>query len=166
MATLKTANGNGKYSDTNAKENVISYILNPYKAKQYSGNMHITDADPIADMERISRQFGKEKGIQLRHFIISFDPQETTDPRVVAAIACEIIPYLGREYQLVFAVHEDKPHLHIHIVCNSVSYVDGHRYYGTRQEFNGFKAHIKQVLRRYGIQTLQYVPNRMRNPEF
>ena len=44
-------------------------------------------------MERISRQFGKEKGIQLRHFIISFDPQETTDPRVVAAIACEIIPY-------------------------------------------------------------------------
>ena len=73
MATLKTANGNGKYSDTNAKENVISYILNPYKAKQYSGSMHITDADPIADMERISRQFGKEKGIQLRHFIISFD---------------------------------------------------------------------------------------------
>ena len=87
-------------------------------------------------------------------------------PRVVAAIACEIIPYLGREYQVVFAVHEDKPHLHIHIVSNAISYIDGHRYYGTRQEFNGFKAHIKQVLRRYGIQTLQHVPNRMRNPEF
>lgn len=64
---------------------------------------------------------------------------------------------MGAEYQTVSAVHEDKQHLHIHTVINSVSYVDGHRYRGTKQEFYTMKDQVRQILRRYGIDRLDYV---------
>ena len=164
MATLKTANGTNKYFDDNSREDVINYILRSDKTIHNLYDSNIRDISDICNasiiMDNTAEKFGKASGVKLRHFIISFEPAEVSALTVAYDIAKRIAAFFFGEYQTVFAVHEDKPHLHIHIVINSVSYTDGHRYYGKRQEFNAFKSYIKQVLADYGIYTLMYVSNK------
>ncbi len=157
MAVLKTANTKGKYYETHAKEDVIKYILNPYKAQNYCGTFGVNINNPAESMEMISSYYDKTSGVQLRHFVISFYPEEVDDAKTVNDIAKKFANFFFREYQVIYAVHEDKPHLHIHIVINSVSYIDGHRYYGTRAEFKSMEKYMKSVLRKYGIYRLDYV---------
>ncbi len=111
-------------------------------------------------MEAVSEQFGKTQGVQLRHFIISFDPMELSQPEIAYEIAQRVAAWIGHRYQVIYAVHEDKPHLHIHLVQNSVSYVDGQRYYGTKVEFHAFQDELRRILRQYHIDTLIYSPAR------
>lgn len=161
MATLKTANGKGKYRDLDAKGDLINYILNPYKTPHNLTGGAGVDPNNIAySMSEISANFGKENGVQLRHFILSFSPYELCDLEIAEQIARDVVHYFLREYQTVYSVHEDTDHLHIHIVINSVSHVDGHRYYGTKREFHSFMAYLKKVLFKYGINRLTYVSNK------
>ena len=161
MATLKTANGHGRYFDDAAKQDVISYIMDESKTpSRFIGGVKV-DADDIAgSMAAISERYGKSSGVQLRHFIISFSPGEVKNMDTVNEIAKEAVLFLGREYQTVYAVHENADHPHIHIVTNSVSYVDGHRYYGTRKEFKQFMSALSGIMRRHGVASLTYSSNR------
>ena len=158
MATVKTANGRGKYHDLNSRQDLISYICNPQKTPHHHiYYSHVSPNHPVEDMDQTAAQFGKADGVQARHFIFSFHPFELDSHIEAAHIAQEITACLGAEYQTVSAVHEDKQHLHIHTVINSVSYVDAHRYRGTKQEFYTMKDQVRQILRRYGIDRLDYV---------
>ncbi len=108
-------------------------------------------------------QYGKNSGIKLRHFIISFAPFEKVSPEKANEIGKVATSYFGREYQAVYAVHESTDNLHIHIVINSVSYIDGHRYGGTKKEFYAFKNYMERVLQQFGIHSLIYVSDRNSN---
>ncbi len=159
MAILKTANCKGKYRDEESKEDVIQYILNPFKMPHnFCGGLGVDPICPSESMELVSEQFGKEKGVQLRHFIIAFAPKELPSMSAANQIAQRIVRFLGQEYQTVYAVHENPDCPHIHIVMNSVSYIDGHRYYGTRREFFQMKNVIQNAMREHGIRVLKYVP--------
>jgi len=159
MAILKVLNGKDKYHDDNAREDVISYILNRNKTPHsyYQGFM-VDFTDIHGSMTKVAEKFGKTSGVKLRHFLIAFEENEKINAMKAYEIGKQIADYFIYEYQTVFAVHEDTKHPHIHIVINSISYVDGHRYYGKKREFNGFLYHIKDVLRRYRI-PIYYVPN-------
>lgn len=160
MATLKTANGKCKYFDSEAKHDVITYVLNPYKSPHgYRGYAKVNPQDPIESMMEVSEKFGKSTGVQLRHFIISFSSYGVNDYDVVNKIAQAALWYFGREYQGIYAVHEKPQNPHIHIVINSVSYVDGHRYYGTKKEFYDMMKYLRGILFRHGIKELIYVRN-------
>lgn len=159
MAILKTANCKGKYRDSESKDDVIHYILNPVKMPHgFCGGAGVDPCCPVESMEIVSEQFGKEKGVQLRHFIISFFPDELKSIETANQIAQKIAHFMGREYQVVYAVHENPDNPHIHMVTNSVSYRDGHRYYGTRKEFFQMQDVIRNILRQHGINKLSYVP--------
>ncbi len=161
MATLKTANGHGRYFDDAAKQDLINYIMNEAKTpSRFIGGVKVDANDIAGSMAAISERYGKSNGVQLRHFIISFSPGEVRSMDTVNEIAKEAVLFLGREYQTVYAVHENADHPHIHIVTNSVSYVDGHRYYGTRKEFKQFMSALRGIMRRHGIASLTYSSNR------
>lgn len=152
MATLKTTNGDGRFFDDRSREDSIAYILRTYKIKHnYYGGAIVDIQDIPGSMDVVAERFNKNTGVRVRHFILSFHPYEVNTPEVANAIGKQIIRYIGKEYQAVYAVHEDTENLHIHIVMNAVSYVDGHRYRGTRAEFNAFKSHINKILRMHGI---------------
>lgn len=51
----------------------------------------------------------------LRHYIIVFSEDEVKEPRNADAIAQAMTACIRQEFQVVFAVHEDKLYLHIHI---------------------------------------------------
>ena len=159
MSVIKTKNAKGRYQNEDAREKVISYITSPTKAIHgFIGYRGVDPADPAGSMERVAQQKGKNGGVKLRHFILSFGPREPVTPAIVANIGEEIADYFGREYQTVYAVHEDTNNLHIHIVINSVSYLDdGHSYRGTRETFSKFLSEIGHILRKYGLYPPRYV---------
>lgn len=161
MAILKTSNGDGNYRNENAIELVANYIFNPYKTiSGYLGGFGVNPEHPAESMVAVSEYFGKQNGVKLRHYILSFAPYELTNPTTANEIGKRIAQFIGQEYQALYAVHENKNHLHIHIVSNAVSYIDGHRFQGKRSEFYKLTNGIKEILRNYGISTLIYEPKR------
>lgn len=63
---------------------------------------------------------------------------------------------MGCKYEAMYGVHENEEHIHIHIAMNSVSYVDGSRYYGRKKEFYGLLKDIGEILKCYGIYKFYY----------
>ena len=147
MALIKVLNKKGKYHDTDAREMVINYILNP--AKVISGFMgctsNVNPLDIAGSMELFAQQHKKTKGIQLRHTVISFTPDEINDPETVNEIALQVASFVGQNYQTVFAVHEDREHLHFHLVSNSVGY-NGKKYHGEHKDYYDFIKVVKNIL--------------------
>lgn len=164
MATLKMVTGCGKNQDEATKNMLIIYTLDAKKMPhRLAGSFGIDSIDVVESMNKVSAKFGGTSGAQLRHFIISFAPDELDDPLIADEIGFQTAMYLAYAYQAFYAVHEDKSRLHIHIIMNSVSYIDGHRYYGGRKEFNQFKAFLARLLRRFEINSLIYVSNKQNN---
>ena len=158
MATFKTANGCGKYRDQNSKEDVINYILNPYKTPHNLIGSYMVDTfAPARSMHEVSAQFNKGCGVQLRHLIVSFSQYDNCDIYTADKIASEFMLFIGRKYQAVYAVHENKDNVHFHLVFNSASYVDGQRYYGTRGEHHQMLNILNNIVRKHGIREVHYV---------
>lgn len=156
MAIYKTIHKKGKYRDSETKEDVIRYILNPFKTPSgYVGGYAIDPTDVAESMEKVSELFDKDRGIQIRHIIVSFAPNEIKNPAIANEIAKELMHYIGRKYQVIYAVHETTGYLHFHMAFNSVSYITGQRYYGTKQEHFGIVNTLKFILRKYGIYRLE-----------
>ena len=161
MAIWKTGNGDGNYFNEDAKELVAAYIMHPDKAIHgYTGGYGVDPYFPAESMKIVSEQFGKQQGVQLRHFVVSFAPDELNDPDIVNVIAQQFAMYVGQRYQALYAVHENKSHLHFHLMHNSVSYLDGRRCYGKRPEFHDYQRVLKGILAQYGIYRLTYVSNK------
>lgn len=164
MAVLESFNGKGNYRNENAMELVTDYIFNPYKAiSGYYGGYGVSSQCPAESMMMVSEQFGKRNGVQLRHYALSFAPYELNNPIIANEIGRKISAFISREFQTVYAVHENREHLHIHIVTNSVSHIDGHRFYGSKQEFYALMGGIRRILRDYGIK-LMYMPKKENAP--
>ena len=102
-------------------------------------------------MNRLARCFGQNHGIRLRHWIISFYPNELTLPEI-AAFARQACAFYAGKYQIVYAVHEDVPHPHIHFVMNYISYLDGSRYRGDKQDYWAYIKELKSIAYMYHIQ--------------
>lgn len=149
-----------KYQDDDVFSDVLNYIINPLKTpNHYIGSVNINDVSHAAEeMSAVIRHFGKDKGVHLRHMILSFWLEEKVSAHQAYFLAHEIAAYYGNEYQLVFAVHEDHAAPHIHFIMNTTSFVTGLKYRGRRDDYYRFQAHIKKVLWDYaGITTLMVV---------
>ena len=112
-------------------KNAICYIFNPRKTDNrfwtYS-NCGINESEIYDEMIDTKQLYGKEDGRQGYHFVISFPPGET-DAKTCYQVANDFCKeYFGDNYEYAFAVHTDQPHIHAHIVFNSVNRVDGYKY--------------------------------------
>lgn len=155
MATIKFANEAGKYADANALETVITYILQVHKTpSRIIGGIGVDLQNATENMHAVSQHFRKDYGIRLRHFILSFYPQETPQIHIAQKIAEQICSHIGKRYQIVYALHEDTAMLHLHFVFNSVSYVDGYKYHGSKEDFYTLLNLIRGILIPYGITPL------------
>ena len=146
--------------DDNARENVIGYVLKENKTLSGYSDMIMVDYDnPAKSMTDVAKFYNKDNGVRLRHFVISFDKEELSDPRIADYIGKEIMYYIGNTFQCVYAVHEDVENINLHIVFNSVSYNTGKRFGGTYSEFCGLQKMFHRVLCNHGIYKLYYVSN-------
>ena len=68
------------------------------------------------------------------HNIISFHKDEDISPAQALEIGQEFVEKFFPNHQSVIGVHQDKDHLHIHIVTNSVSFIDGMKLHQTKRD--------------------------------
>lgn len=153
MAVVEIVSPKGKYKDEHAIRDTINYILNPAKVPEGCVILRgVTSAVTAAEqMSILSKVYGKDKGTRLRHFIICFEPKETTDIQTVHEIGWRLSDYYAGQYQLVGAVHQNTEHLHIHFIMNMVNTMNGKKYSGKKKDYYDFAKHIRSVLGDYGL---------------
>lgn len=54
-------------------------------------------------------------------------------------------------FQTLVAVHQDKDHVHIHLVTNSVSYEDGRKLHQTKKDLQKAKDYVNDMCRQRGL---------------
>ena len=163
MATVKFLNAAGKYDDPAAREDVIRYITQKVKTPSgYIGAYGVDIPCAAQQMQEVSASFKKDNKIRIRHFVVSFYRNEQISPYKANMIASMIAHEIGQRYQCIYAVHEDTYHMHFHFVFNPVSFVDGHKYSGTKEEHKALKERIAMSVKAMGIHIfyeVKYDPN-------
>lgn len=111
-------------------EHAIAYVRNPEKTRQLSlvRGYRVRTESAYEDMMATKRFFGKEDGRQGYHFVMAFAKGETGVETVTEIADAFISEYL-KDYEVLLAVHDDKEHLHAHIIFNSISCVTGKKYH-------------------------------------
>lgn len=149
--------------------NAINYILDVRNNGEKTGYGQYVGGNAGSDHREIlqnflitKKDFGKEDGRQGYHFVISFAPGET-DERTAFAVAQEFCDaYLGDNYDYVSALHLDKKHLHVHIVFNSVSRMDGRKYHYCKGDWEKYIQPITdRVCEEHGLMPLTYEEERV-----
>ena len=115
----------------------LRYIMNPDKTEGGLLCIGINTIPDMAykDMMDTKPRFGKLDKRQGYHIIQSFAPGEIT-PDAALRFGMEFIEkYLDNRYEGVAAVHTDKAHIHVHMIFNSVSFIDGRKYHAARGEY-------------------------------
>ena len=115
----------------------LRYIMNPAKTEGglLVAGINTTPEAAHGDMMRTKRKYGKLDKRQGYHIIQSFKPGEIEAGDALRFGMEFIEKYLGNRYEGVAAVHTDRAHVHVHIIFNSVSWVDGKKYHAARGEY-------------------------------
>ena len=126
---------NGEKTELNEK---IGYAADFVKTGpvRFVTALHCKSAEIAVDtMRKTKKKFGKTGGVLGYHFIQSFAPGEVT-PEQAHEIGCEFTRRLfGEDFEAVIGTHLDKAHPHNHIIVNSVSRTDGHKYHSSPESY-------------------------------
>lgn len=157
----------GKYKDDNAIRDEISYAYDiehdgeKNLGYRYIGGWGVDLEDAAFEMELLARLYHKWDGVRLRHWVITFTEADLQKVQkrlpgmnrwqVLLRLGYELTECYANRYQLVFSVHWDHGAGHLHVVMNSVSFVDGRKYSGSKAEYYGYEAFAKSVAARYGF---------------
>lgn len=125
---FKIAGEPGDYRNKAAVKKVVKYVLNPEKRPEHDlwGSMGIVNKSEegiIKDFLKLKRLYDKEDELQVKHLILSWGEKPDLRRKKMRKLIKRTLSFWGMEYQVVYAVHEDKmpDGYHMHIVLNSVS---------------------------------------------
>ena len=135
----------------------IAYAVNPEKTGQvrFVKILNCNDDNAFDAMRAVKRKFKKTGGVLGYHIIQSFAPGEVT-PEQAHEIGIEFARRMFRnDFQVVIGTHLDKAHPHNHIVVNSVSCSDGHKYHSSPESyFKEIRATSDELCRENGLSVI------------
>ncbi len=139
---------------------VISYAKNPEKTTSEKGMLASGINCDIRTAARefiyTKQHFGKTDQILAWHGYQSFKHNEVT-PELAHRIGILTAQELwGDRFQVVVATHLDKNHLHNHFVVNSVSCVDGLKFYASKETYQEMRNVSDRLCREFN---LSYIPS-------
>ena len=141
-----------------AMRNAIEYVLRDQKVRD--GYVDITgpyNANCLNydDIYRIwldeKKLWNKDSGRMYAHNIISFHKDEKITPEQVLEFGRKFVEEFFPDHQCLIGVHQDKDHLHCHIVTNSVSYLDGRKLHQTKKDLEKQKQFTNNLCRELGF---------------
>lgn len=135
-------------------KNALSYIQNPEKTEEnvLVGSINCLPDTAFEQMMDTKVTFGKTNKRQGYHIIISFAPGEATEEQALDIVARFAQEYLKDKYEAVYAVHNDKKHMHGHIVFNSVSFETGMKHECKKGEWKHCMQPItNRLCKEYGL---------------
>lgn len=147
MPILKIVNES--YFNEKAMVNVIDYICRG----GYTGGLGVNPECAALQMSLVKRLWYKEEGRQIRHFILSFSNKEPVDHDTLMAYgyatACY---YFKKGFQVLFGVHYNTLHHHLHFAVNTVNFRDGHMYNEGWSDASALRAHIEGLMPQWHVE--------------
>jgi hypothetical protein len=124
--------------------------------KQFVTGIHCDPTTARQEMQAVKKRFGKEKGVIAYHGYQSFAPGECT-PELAHEIGVKLAQQVwGDKYQVLVATHLDREnHLHSHFVINTVSFVDGKKFYRSGQDYRAMREVSDSLCREYGLSVIE-----------
>lgn len=156
MAITKAINKQTK--SHGAMRNCIEYVLRESKIKD--GLVDITGpyAFDSITYDLVYRSFKEEKeiwnkdnGRMYAHHVISFHKDEKITAEQAFEFGKTFAEQAFEDYQTLISVHQDKNHLHIHFVTNSVSFIDGYKLHISAKELEKMKQLTNDMCREQGL---------------
>ena len=139
-------------------KNVIQYVLQEKKIIDGYADIigpyepdRITYDDVYQAFLEEKKIWKKDSGRMYAHNIISFHRDEKVTPEECMEIGRRFCDQFFSGHQSLIAVHQDRDHLHIHIVTNTVSYIDGRKLHQSRADLEKQKVFTNQLCAERGL---------------
>lgn len=143
MAILKFINNSIKTKAGLKK--ALKYIFREQKTEPYLVGQKDTDIKNVYWDWQCSRENAeKTDGRLATHFVLSFGEKENVSYETAKEAANKTLKLPEFEnFQVVFGVHKDKAHTHVHFLINSVG-LDGRKWHQTNTELMQLKRNINE----------------------
>lgn len=141
-----------------ALQKVNIYVRNGDKTEEelYVTGINCSTNHTLEEFWDVKRQFGKMGGILAHHGWQSFAATEAVDAELVHQIGVELARRaFGDRFQVIVTTHTDKKHLHNHFEVNSVSFVDGKKYYGNKESLRRLRQLSDELCLQYGLSVIE-----------
>jgi len=131
----------------------INYIKNPAKTEPHLvGGKECSPDTAFNEFVMTKQNFKKETGRQFIHFVQSFSPHDKATPEVINEIGKKLLDHEAfKGFQVVYATHTDKEHLHNHFIINSVSFTTGRKWQLSKEWLEELKEYSDELCRDYGL---------------
>ena len=128
----------------------------PIMLRQLVTGVNCRPATARDEMLHTKRLHDKEGGVVAYHGYQSFAPGEIS-PELAHKIGVRLARQLwGGRFEVLVATHLDKAnHLHNHFVVNTVSFVDGFRYYRSDKDYYNMRRASDNLCREYGLSVIE-----------
>ena len=144
MAINKTVNKSTKTHG--AMRNCMEYVLRDnkinsslvYVSGPFSAEEITYDTVYHGFLEE-KKLWNKDSGRMYAHNIISWHKDEELTPGEAYEFGKEFMEQWFEGFQTLMAVHIDRNHIHLHMVTNTVSYIDGHKLHTTKDKLEEMK---------------------------
>lgn len=138
-------------------DNVIDYITNKDKTdnKKYITGINCMADIAYKEMSITKEQFNKTGGILGFHAYQSFKGCEVTSDEA-HEIGIRLAEELwGDRFQVIVTTHTNTKNVHNHFFINSVSFVDGKKYYDNKVNYAIMRRTSDDLCKEYELQTLE-----------
>lgn len=150
MAIIKSV----KNSHSKIKQ-IIDYVTKNEKTigKKLCSGFNCSIDTAALEMQVTKEMYGKTGGRTYKHFVQSFPPDEKITPEQAHEIAKKYVEScpLFSNFEVVYATHVDRKHIHTHFVVNSVSFVDGHKFQMSKKDLDDMKKLNNRLCMEHGL---------------
>jgi len=151
MATIKAVSSKASIAIAINYTNNPKKILDSVSGRFLVSGIFCNPKTAIEEMKTTKEIWGKTDGRQYKHFAINFHKNE----KVTATEAFDMAVQLAEErfpgFEVLVTTHTDKDHIHSHIIVNSVSFEDGHKYRESKHALQEMKNRHDELCRERGL---------------
>ncbi len=144
-----------RIASNSSLKGIIKYVKDIEKTndKIISGK-DCTSVSALNKMICTKKIWAKTGKRQYHHIIQSFLPGEASK-ELAHSIGTALAKKEFADFEVLIATHIDKDHYHNHLIINSVSFVDGRKYKGTRDSLTDLKKESDELCRKYGLSVIE-----------
>lgn len=153
---MKTTVEENDYKYNGLKQAIAYTSMDTKTEKQlYVTGINCSLSSAYQDMSITKRAFDKTDGIVAFHAYQSFLPGEV-DAETAHQIGIELAQQMwGDRFEVLVSTHIDKKHYHNHFVINSVSFVDGKKYYDNKENYKKMKKMSDLLCEHYRLHVIR-----------
>lgn len=172
-AVIEYANDPSKVKDSSLADQaalhsvsgVLDYAANDLKTERrvYAHGINCSLMNAADNFMSTKQFWHKTGGRTAYHGYQSFRAGEVS-PEQAHEIGMELARRLwGDRFEVVVATHLNTGHCHNHFVINSVSFLDGGKFYNSREDYKQFRAMSDQICLERGLSIVEHPQHRSRD---